>query len=197
MNDKVLQRVRYGSSLVSSLRARARLQSSAPDLRDELALSRALLEDAIDAYDAAIDEAMRKGVDNAMLARVKLVSGDLVAHATERVRDMALAQSKVTSTKYIAIPDVGALLETCVGAVDAELVTRANDLRMIGIEPEELMERISARVREVSLVTGAASDPSQLMAEFGPEAQARINEEAELMDSTVPEYTQPRIAAGQ
>ena len=181
-------RVRYGDEAVNSLRARARAQAAAPDLREELAILRELLNDAIDSYDQAVIEAEAKGLD---IHRVRLAAGGLVAMAIERIEKVAYTQSRIASSKYMALPDVNALIEQFVGTVDTELAQRAGNLRMAGLDPQEFMADLAAKLRELQ-----ASSTGAAMATFGPhgystiaEARAAANAEAAMMDDTVPECT--------
>lgn len=178
-------RVRYGGDVVNSLRARAKLQASAPDLREELAILRELLNDAIGAYDHAVEEAAAKNMDP---YRVKIAAGGIVAMAIERIERVALSQSRISSSKFMAMPDVNALIEQFVGTVDSELAVNAGHLRMAGLDPDEFMNGLAAKLRDLQ----AASQP--VMATAGPhgystlaEARAAANAEAAMMDDTVPE----------
>lgn len=179
-------RVRYGGEVVSSLRARAKAQASSPDLREELAILRELLNDSVDAYDHAVEEAIKGKLD---VHRVKIAAGGLVAMAIERIERVAYTQSRISSSKFLAMPDVNALIDTFVGTVDTELAQHAGMLRMAGLDPEKLMLQLSDKLRDLQAAQAGAA-----MAEYGPhgytslaEARAAANEEAAAMDDTVPE----------
>lgn len=188
-------RVRYGVPVVSSLKARAAVLANSPDLRAELACMRVLAEDAVDAYDTAVQDAMSAGVPPTQLQRIKLSAGSIVSMALERVRDMAVAQAKISSSQFIAIPDLAELCQQLVGIVDAELSTRAGDLRMIGLDPSEFMGVVAERLRE------ATASIDEAMCDHGPAGNAGygndivnatrvrelVNDEAARMDDTIPE----------
>lgn len=184
--DDLPARVRYGGEVVNSLRARARAQAAAPDLRDELAILRELLNDSIDAYDHAVEEAIKGKLD---LHRVKIAAGGLVAMAIDRIERVAYTQSRISSSKFMAMPDVNALIESFVGTVDTQLAQHAGTLRMAGLDPDALMVDLAGKLRDLQAAQAGAA-----MAEYGPhgytslaEARAAANEEAAAMDNTVPE----------
>ena len=184
--DGLPARVRYGGEVVNSLRARARSQASSPDLRDELALLRELLNDAVDAYDHAVEEAEVRKLD---MHRVKMAAGGLVAMAIERIEKVAYTQSRISSSKFLAMPDVNALISQFVGTVDTELASHAGVLRMAGLDPDALMQNLAGKLRELQSATNGVA-----MAEYGPhgyptiaDAKAAANAEAAMMDDTVPE----------
>lgn len=178
-------RIRYGARAATSLRVRARELAAAPDLREELALQRALLEDALEAYDFAVQES--QGLDQGRQIRARVTAGGLVALAIERIEQTALAQLKVASARVMLMPDVSELIETLIGTVDLELATRATNLRMAGLDPAEFMDALAGKIRAASRVV-----PELAMAETGPsgyaEAQEAANAEAADMDDTVPEH---------
>jgi hypothetical protein len=178
---EISPRVRYGEQAVSSLRERARLQSYAPDLREELAILRELLNDAIGAYDHAVDEATTKGLD---IHRVKNAAGGLVAMAIDRIERVAATQCRITSAKFMAMPDVHMLIEGMIGTIDSELAQHAGQLRMTGMDPTEFMNNVAEKLRRMQQATAGAA-----MATFGPSGQSTLdaNEEAAFMDDTVPE----------
>lgn len=184
--DDLPARVRYGGEVVNSLRARARAQAAAPDLRDELAILRELLNDSIDAYDHAVEEAIKGKLD---LHRVKIAAGGLVAMAIDRIERVAYTQSRISSSKFMAMPDVNALIESFVGTVDTQLAQHTGTLRMAGLDPDALMVDLAGKLRDLQVAQAGAA-----MAEYGPhgytslaEARAAANEEAAAMDNTVPE----------
>lgn len=181
-------RVRYGEEVVSTLRARARASAGPPDLREELAILRELLNDAIEAYDSAVQQAEAKNLD---VSRVKIAAGGLVAMAIERIERLAYTQSRILTSKYMALPDVSALIEQMVGTVDTALAQRAGNLRMAGLDPQAFMQDLAAQLRELQ-----ASQAGAAMTTAGPhgytslaEARAAANAEAAAMDATVPECT--------
>lgn len=178
-------RVRYGQEVTSGLRARARIQASPPDLREELSMLRELLNDAVEAYDVTVEEAQRLGAD---IHRVKIAAGALVAMAIERIERVAFTQSRISSAKFMAVPDVNILIEQFVGTVDSELALRAGNLRMAGFDPQQFMQNIAGKLRELQAAQSGAA-----MASYGPhgyatlaEARAAADAEAAMMDDTVP-----------
>ena len=174
-------RVRYGDEVVSTLRERARASSFAPDLREELAIARELLTDSIEAYDHAVQEAIAKGLD---LHRVKIAAGGVVAIALERIERMAYTQSRISSAKFMAMPDVSQLIDGVIGTIDTELAQHAGQLRMTGLDPKMFMDTVAEKLRAMQQAGAPA------MAQFGPSGRNAVEEanaEARQMDDTVPE----------
>jgi hypothetical protein len=181
-------RVRYGEEVVGSLRSRARSLAGPADLTDELSLLRVLLDDAVEAYDNAVAEAQAKNLD---VSRVRLAAGGLVAMAIERLERVAYTQSRISSAKFVSMPDVNALIEQFVGTVDTALAQHAGNLRMAGVDPAHFMQQLAGQLREVQ-----AAQLGAVMTPTGPhgyaslaEARAAAQAEADAMDNTVPECT--------
>ena len=176
-------RVLYSKFLGKTLTERCKEIAEAENemsLSDELQVARALVCDALEAYNNAIELALKSGVEGMRLSAIKQSAGAVVMNAIDGVKDIALAQRRILGDSALDTMAMQAVVLQVVQVIDSELQERAPVLRNAGIDPSDFSNNISQALRtHVRLPQGYDGT------EHSPDDES-LDDVAMAMDGTVP-----------
>lgn len=171
----------YGARLSKSMRERIEAQRArALQLDEELALMRVICEDAVVAYDNAM-QAAEKLEDTTKRLPILGAASAMLVQAVRNVQDTALAAHRIKTGLTLSPEAIGQIVYQVVRVFNTKLESISNVLEAGGIDVQQFIDEITNTV-DGKLVNGTSSS-SALGVDFTPEDLSR---EVQAMHDTVP-----------